>query len=160
MKWDDIQELPCSIARTLAVIGDRWTLMIVRDCFLGSRRFEQFQKNLGISRHRLSERLGKLVDYGILRKVPYQDSPLRYDYRLTRKGVDLYPVLMAMVHWGDTWMDEGRGAPLLYTHSRCGQTMHLEPHCSACGEKVDPRDVGLHPGPGWPQSLPAEKSTS
>lgn len=148
MKWDDIQQLPCSIARTLSVIGDRWTLMIIRECFLGVRRFEQFQKHLGISRHRLSDRLSKLTDEGVLRKVAYQESPIRYDYRLTRKGVDLYPVLMAMAHWGDTWMDDGNGPPMLYQHQKCGQTMHMALHCSACGETVEPNEVRPIIGPG------------
>ncbi|MCP5169506.1 MAG: helix-turn-helix transcriptional regulator [Hahellaceae bacterium] len=148
MKWDDIQELPCSIARTLSVIGDRWTLMIVRECFLGTRRFEQFQKRLGVTRHRLSERLNKLVEHGILRKQLYQESPARYEYRLTRKGVELYPILMAMVQWGDTWMDDGAGPPLVYQHTSCGQLMHMELHCSACGEKVSPHEVVPQPGPG------------
>jgi len=148
MKWDDIQELPCSIARTLSVIGDRWTMMIVRESFLGTRRFEQFQRRLGVTRHRLSERLNKLVENEILRKHPYQDSPPRYEYRLTRKGVALYPILMAMAQWGDEWMDEGLGQPVLYQHKTCGKFMHIEPHCSECGEVIDPREVVPTIGPG------------
>src|SRR3954469_14636070 len=89
MKWDALRDEPCSVARTVAVIGDRWTLMILRDCFLGVRRFEDFQARLGISRTITTERLKTLVDEGVLRKVAYQDRPTRYEYRLTDKGLDL-----------------------------------------------------------------------
>ena len=97
MKWDALEEEPCSLARTIAVIGDRWTLLILRECFLRVRRFEAFQSSLQITRHLLSERLKKLVRFGILRRVAYQDSPRRYEYILTQKGLDLYAVIMAMV---------------------------------------------------------------
>ena len=92
MRWDDIDQQTCSVARALSVVGERWTMLILRDAFLGTRRFDQFQKNLGVTRHRLSERLTKLVDHGVLTKVPYQERPLRHEYRLTRKGLGLYPV--------------------------------------------------------------------
>ena len=97
MKWEALDEEPCSLARTVAVIGDRWTLLILRECFLRTRRFEGFQSSLQITRHLLSERLKKLVRFGILRRVPYQDTPKRYEYILTQKGLDLYPIIMAMV---------------------------------------------------------------
>ena len=90
MKWEALEEEPCSVARTVAVIGDRWTLLILRECFLRVRRFEQFQSSLKITRHLLAERLKKLVRFGVLRRVPYQDSPRRYEYILTQKGLDLY----------------------------------------------------------------------
>ena len=79
MRWDDIDKQVCSVARALSVVGERWTMLIIRDAFLGTRRFDQFQANLGITRHRLSERLGKLVDHGVLVKVPYQDRPVRHE---------------------------------------------------------------------------------
>ena len=85
MKWDALEEEPCSLARTVAVIGDRWSLLILRECYLRIRRFEEFQSSLGITRHLLAERLKKLVGYGVLRRVPYQDSPKRYEYILTRR---------------------------------------------------------------------------
>ncbi|MBP9231278.1 MAG: helix-turn-helix transcriptional regulator, partial [Phenylobacterium sp.] len=91
MKWEDLADQPCSIARSVAVIGDRWTLMILRDAFLGVRRFEAFQTRLGISRTIITERLKLLVEEGVLAKVPYQDRPVRHEYRLTQKGMDLYP---------------------------------------------------------------------
>jgi DNA-binding HxlR family transcriptional regulator len=148
MKWDEIQELPCSVARALSVMGDRWTLLILRDCFVGIKRFDKFQKSLGLSRHRLSDRLSKLVEHEILRKVPYQEKPLRYEYRLTRKGVDLYPVLMTLAKWGDTWMAGDEGPPLEYVHTKCQHKMSAEIHCSECGEEINPKEVIPQVGPG------------
>src|SRR5207302_9294841 len=104
MKWDALEEEPCSVARTVAVIGDRWTLLILRECFLRTRRFEAFQSALGITRHLLAERLKKLVRMGVLRRIPYQDSPKRQEFILTGTGLDLYPILMAVAHWGDRLM--------------------------------------------------------
>lgn len=146
MKWDEIENEVCSVSRTLAVVGDRWTMLIIRDAFLRVRRFDDFQKNLGMSRHRLSERLKKLVDYGVLRKEAYQAN--RYEYRLTEKGLELYPILISMAKWGDKWMDDGKGVPMLYKHNPCGH--HYSPMvvCSECGEAIDPHDVTPQIGPG------------
>ena len=118
MKWDALEEEPCSLARTIGVIGDRWTLLILRECFLRTRRFEGFQSALGITRHLLAERLKKLVRQGVLRRIPYQESPKRHEYILTQKGLDLYPIMMALVHWGDTHMVDERGRPLLHEHRK------------------------------------------
>ena len=107
MKWDDIDQQVCSVARALSVLGERWTLLIIRDAFRGTRRFDDFQRSLGVTRHRLSERLGKLVDEGVLTRVAYMERPTRHEYRLTRKGLALYPVLMTLSQWGDDWMDDG-----------------------------------------------------
>src|ERR1700712_4472812 len=116
MRWSELGEETCSIARTVAVIGDRWTLLILRDCFLRVRRFEGFEARLGITRHLLADRLRKLVAAGILAKVPYHDRPVRYEYRLTPKGLDLYPVLMSLVHWGDVHAAGEAGRPVLHHH--------------------------------------------
>ncbi len=147
MRWDDIDKQVCSVARALSVVGERWTLLIMRDAFLGTRRFEQFQHNLGITRHRLSERLGKLVEHGVLVKVPYHDRPVRYEYRLTRKGLGLYPVLMSLARWGDEWMDRGEGVPLEYEHLPCGKTTRPVLTCSECGEMLRPEAVLPRLGP-------------
>ena len=104
MKWDALEEEPCSLARTVAVIGDRWSLLILRECFLRIRRFDEFQSSLGITRHLLADRLKKLVRFGVLRKIPYQEAPKRYEYILTQKGLDLYPIIMSIVHWGNIHM--------------------------------------------------------
>src|SRR6202045_679814 len=109
MKWNSLEEEQCSVARTVAVIGDRWSLLILRDCFLRVRRFEDFQERLGITRPILASRLKKLVDEFVLVKVPYQQRPVRYEYRLTQKGLDLYPIVMAIVHWGDVHMAGKKG---------------------------------------------------
>lgn len=147
MRWDDIDKQVCSVARTLSVVGERWTMLILRDAFFGTRRFEQFQHNLGITRHRLSERLAKLVDQGVLVKVPYHERPVRYEYRLTRKGLGLYPVLMSLACWGDEWMDAGEGAPLEWVHQTCGAITTPVLTCSECGEALRPEEVRPRLGP-------------
>ncbi|MBI5260587.1 MAG: helix-turn-helix transcriptional regulator [Bradyrhizobium sp.] len=152
MKWGALEDEACSLARTIAVIGDRWTLLILRECFLRTRRFEAFQSSLQITRHLLSERLKKLVRFGILRRVPYQDSPKRYEYILTQKGLDLYPIIMAMVRWGDIHMADERGRPLLHEHKKCGKLFDPVMVCSECGEVLAAKEVHVHPGPGRPVS--------
>src|ERR1700761_7132645 len=154
MKWDELEEEACSVARTLGVIGDRWTMLILRECFLRTRRFEAFQSALGITRHLLAERLKKLVRTGILRRVPYQESPKRHEYILTQKGLDLYPIMMAIVHWGDTHMVDERGRPLLHEHRKCGKIFNPVMVCSECGEPLHPRGGVPHPGPGPPSPGP------
>jgi len=148
MKWDTLEEEPCSVARTVAVIGDRWTLLILRECFLRRRRFEAFQASLGITRHLLAERLKKLVRFGVLRRVPYQVAPKRHEYILTQKGIDLYPIMMAIVHWGDTHMVDERGRPVLHEHQGCGKNFDPVMVCSECQKPLAPREVQVHPGPG------------
>lgn len=147
MRWTDIDKQVCSVARALSVVGERWTLLILRDAFLGTRRFDQFQGNLGITRHRLSERLSKLVEQGVLVKVPYQDRPVRHEYRLTRKGLGLYPVLMSLASWGDEWMADDQGAPLEYLHQGCGKKTIPIMGCSECGEVLRPEGVKPTIGP-------------
>ena len=136
------------MARTVSVIGDRWTLLILRDCFLRVRRFEDFQARLGITRPILANRLKKLVAKFVLAKVPYQEGPLRYEYRLTPKGLALYPIVMAIVHWGDVYMSDRKGRPLLHRHDVCGKDFDPVMICSECGEPLEPKRVHVHPGPG------------
>ena len=143
----------CSVAQCLEVIGEWWSMLIVRDAFLGVRRFDDFQSRLGISRNILTMRLSSLVEAGVLEKVPYQERPLRHEYRLTAKGRDLWPVLTTMREWGDRWAAPG-GAPLELVHNTCGEVMIVSHTCSACGEPVDSRSVRARPGPGAsPNSL-------
>ncbi|OTG65033.1 winged helix-turn-helix transcriptional regulator [Acinetobacter silvestris] len=148
MKWDEIGHQPCSIARTLSVVGDRWTMLILRNAFLGIRRFDDFQQNLGVTRHVLSERLKRLVEHEILVKTPYIDRQERFEYKLTEKGLELYPILLSMATWADTWMDEGLGQPVSYVHNSCGHTFKPTLSCSECGEKVHAKQVK-------PQLMPA-----
>jgi DNA-binding HxlR family transcriptional regulator len=141
MRWNDLANEDCSLARTLAAIGDRWTLLILRDAFLRVRRFEDFEKSLKIARRVLSERLALLVQEGILQKVPYQDRPIRYEYRLTDKGLDLYPAILSLVHWGDKHYAGQEGPPILHTHLKCGHDFRSVLTCSECGEALAARDV-------------------
>lgn len=148
MSWNQVGEMPCSVARSLAILGDRWTLLIIRSAFLQVRRFADLQAQLGVPKHVLSTRLKRLVDDGILQKVAYQTAPPRYEYKLTEKGRDLYPVILTLVAWGDKWLDGGHGAPLLYRHKACGHVFTPVLACSACGERVAARDVAIEAGPG------------
>src|SRR5262245_54499981 len=111
MRWDELANQDCSLSRTLAVIGDRWTLLILRDAFLRVRRFDDFEKSLKIARRVLTERLALLVDEGILARVAYQERPVRYEYKLTDKGLDLYPAILSLVHWGDKHYPTRKGPP-------------------------------------------------
>ena len=148
MRWRDLEKEACSVARTVSVIGDRWTLLVLRDAFLRVRRFEEFEARLGITRHVLADRLRKLVAAGVLRRALYQERPPRYEYRLTEKGLDLYPVLMAIVTWGDTHMAGKTGRPMLHRHKACGHDFTPVTTCSECALPLDPREVVVHPGPG------------
>jgi len=161
MRWSKLDGEACSLARTVSVIGDRWTLLILRDCFLRVRRFEEFQARLGITRPILASRLRKLVKDFVLAKVPYQERPLRYEYRLTQKGLDLHPIVMSIVHWGDVHMSGKKGRPLLHQHTSCGKTFDPVTVCSECGEPLDPRQVHVHRGPGAAKGrhLPSERAS-
>lgn len=147
MRWSELSCEPCSMARTISVIGDRWTLMILRDCFLRIRRFEDFERSLGITRHLLADRLRKLVKAGVLRKVAYSERPKRHEYRLTEKGIDLYPIMMSIVHWGDAYMAGAKSRPLLHEHIACGHTFDPVMTCSHCEEEITAGAVRVPPGP-------------
>ena len=145
MRWHDLAREDCSLSRTLAVIGDRWTLLILRDAFLRVRRFEEFEKSLKIARRVLSERLALLVEEGILSRVPYQERPARYEYRLTEKGLDLYPAILSLVHWGDKHYAGKKGPPVVHQHLKCGHDFRSVLTCSECGEPVTAREVDARP---------------
>lgn len=148
MRHEDLAAEPCTIARPLSVFGDRWTLVVLRQAFAGVRRFDDFQVTLGISRSRLADRLDRLVEHEILERVPYKDNRTRYEYRLTEKGHDLYPVLMAIREWGDRHMAPDAGPPWHYRHAGCGGKSSIEHCCSDCGAELTARDISLEPGPG------------
>ncbi len=149
MRWRDVGKLDCTIARTLSVIGDRWTLLVLRDVFLGTRRFDEFQASLGISRHRLADRLAKLVKHGVLRRERYQDRPPRFEYRLTERGHDLYGVIVTIAGWGDKHMAGRKGPPVERVHNRCGRATTLRLTCEHCGDPVTARDMTARPGRGY-----------
>ncbi len=148
MKRSNVDHLNCSIARSLEILGEWWTLLIVRDAFLGIRRFDDFQRDLGISRNILSDRLATLVEHGVLERRRYQEHPERFEYRLTDKGVDLYPVIVSLLRWGDKW-ESPNGPPLRLVHQACGHDSQAVLVCSHCGEPLDPRQVRPSYGPGW-----------
>jgi DNA-binding HxlR family transcriptional regulator len=141
------EEMTCSVAQCLEVVGEWWTMLIVRDLFLGVRRFDALQTRLGISRNVLTERLDHLVEHGVIERRPYQEHPVRHDYVLTEKGRSLWPVLNAMRQWGDEWSAPG-GPPVEIVHRGCGQRTHAVTTCAACGERLGPADVEAVPGPG------------
>ena len=148
------EDFACSTAQTLEVVGDWWTLLIVRDAFFGVRRFDDFQRRLGLSRSVLANRLAKLVAKGILDTAEYEHRPPRVEYFLTKKGADLFPVLVAMQQWGDQWASPK--PPVVLRHHGCGKRTRPALVCSACGERVGPADVTAEPGPGGtdPNMLP------
>jgi len=147
MERKSFAEMHCSVAQCLEVVGEWWTMLIVRDAFLGVTRFDEFQQRLGISRNVLNQRLARLVEAGVLTKVPYSEHPPRFDYRLTDKGRDLWPVLTAMRQWGDQHAAPD-GPPLELIHKDCGQASRARMVCSACGESIGSRDVEAISGPG------------
>lgn len=141
-------DLNCSIARPLSFLGERWSILVVRDLFLGRRRFDEIQESLGVATNVLSRRLATLVDEGIVERRPYSEHPERFEYRLTDKGRDLQPVLLALLRWGDRYTTGEAGAPLETVHEECGKPFHMVPTCSECGGAVEPANVHSRPGPG------------
>jgi DNA-binding HxlR family transcriptional regulator len=137
-------DMTCSVAQCLEVVGDSWTMLLVRDAFAGSTRFDEFQQWLGIPRNTLKDRLTKLVKSGVMIKIPYSDHPSRYEYRLTESGRDLWPVLSAMRNWGDSHGSATR-PPIRMVHSACGAAaVKTVTICTSCGEPVGPGDATLH----------------
>jgi DNA-binding HxlR family transcriptional regulator len=137
----------CSVARSLEVVGERWTLLIVRDALLGLRRFDEFHKSLGLARNVLSDRLGKLVEHGIMERVEYQERPVRLEYHLTARGRELRTVILALMRWGDEHMAGPQGPPRLIRHADCGAPVTVSPVCEEHGP-VDLGQVRMVDGPG------------
>jgi DNA-binding HxlR family transcriptional regulator len=131
---------PCSIARTLDVVGEKWALLAVREVFLGNRRFDGMVRRTGAPRDTLAARLRTLTGAGILERRPYSDHPARYEYHLTAAGRDLYPVIVTLMHWGDQYLAGESGPPLVLQH-HCGHQVSPEVVCQACGEPLRPRDT-------------------
>ena len=144
----------CSIARTLEFVGERWSLLIIRDAFLGLRRFDEFQGSLGIARNVLTDRLRRLVGAGILVRMRYQERPVRYEYGLTESGRELSVPLLALMHWGDRHLAPD-GAPRVAEHTGCGGAVTERHLCRKCGAVLGTGDVRTRPGPG--QREPAHR---
>ena len=143
----DYSQQVCSVAATLEVVGDPWTLLILRDAFAGVRRFEQWQERLGVARNVLAARLKSLVGHGVLERRAYCERPPRYEYTLSAKGRDLHAVLLTMADWGDRHVYGGNGGPVRFTHKACGQVFSPGLICRHCGAPVGPADLTRCEGP-------------
>jgi DNA-binding HxlR family transcriptional regulator len=138
-----------SVGRTLSLVGERWSIMILREAFFGVRRYGQFARNLNIPRPTLSLRLRKLVEAGLLDRVPYSTEPDRHEYRLTQAGRDLFPAVIALMRWGDAYLAGPEGPPIVLRHETCGK--RTDPHltCDVCGEEISTGNVTPERGPGF-----------
>jgi DNA-binding HxlR family transcriptional regulator len=156
MKLTSFDHLNCSLAQTLSIIGEHWSLLVIRDAFFGLRRFDQFRKDLGISRNVLSDRLKKLVDAGVLEKAEREGHP---EYRLTEKGLALQPILLSMTHWGDTYYPHPVGKRLTFVDRRDGRPIKQMAVYAADGRKLKPKDIKAKLGPALASSGPSAPST-
>lgn len=148
MRREDFGEAACTIARTMDIIGDPWTPLVLRDVALGLSRFDTIQADLGISRKVLTQRLQALVDHGIVRRSAYQERPVRYDYLLTDKGQDLALVLLAVQAFGDKWLLPGQ-EPVVWRHLPCGHDTSPRIACRHCGDELRPGEAIPRRGPGY-----------
>ena len=147
-------ESSCSIAASLDIVGDRWTILILRDVFRGLHRYDEFRRDLDIPRAVLADRLRRLVDGGVLAKRVYQERPVRHEYRLTEMGRELSPILVGLMQWGDRWLSED-GPPTRLVHDACGTEVALGFHCFTCERDFSPTEIDSRPGstagaPGQP----------
>ena len=141
MRWSEIDQQDCSVAQALSVVGDRWTMLILKEAFMRVRRYEDFLERTGAPRPVLAERLKSLVDDGVLEKRRYSERPDRFEYRLTEKGIDLWPVLISLLRWGDKWMTGKDGPPVEVRHKTCGHAIHPELACPECGDWLTATDM-------------------
>lgn len=148
MRKTSFADMNCSIGQSLEIVGEWWTLLILRDCFLGIRRFDDFVDRLGIARNVLTNRLDTLVENDVLERRTYDEGRARHDYVLTEKGRALWPVLTALRQWGDEWLIGEGNEPVLLEHKACGHHINVVPTCDHCGESLDARSVRAVPGPG------------
>jgi DNA-binding HxlR family transcriptional regulator len=148
MRWQETGEQACSLARSMSIFGDRWTLLVIRQIFMRIRKFSDIQSSLGISRHRLSDRLNRLVSEEVLFKEAYDKTGTRFEYKLTEKGLALYPVIIAIIQWGDQWQADEDGAPVVYQHKTCGHVIQPKLCCTECNEALTIKNTAALPGPG------------
>jgi len=145
-KYSD--DLNCSLAETMNLIGEGWAILILKEAFLGCRRFEDFQKHLGVARNILTARLQKLVDDGILERIPVKQGAKRHEYKLTAMGRDLYPALIALTQWGDRWLQAPDEVPVKIIQRSSGEEIDTIRIRNQSGEEIDARDIAMVPGPG------------
>jgi DNA-binding HxlR family transcriptional regulator len=141
----------CSIAAALSLVGERWTLLIMRDVLLGRRRFADIKRNTGVASNILADRLEMLVEHGLLRRKLYCEHPKSYEYIPTRKGLDLNPVIISLMQWGDQYSSPQAGPPRIPVHTVCGHDAHPQMHCGHCGEVIASGELNVRPGPGATQ---------
>lgn len=146
----------CTVARAMAILGERWTFVVLREVFCGVRRFADIREHSGIPRQVLTNRLAQLVRQGILRREPYREpgERIRHEYRLTPKGFDLYPVFVAICEWGDRYLADPEGSPVALVHRGCGAPVHARLSCEDGHDLETPREVVSRPGPGAHRRLP------
>jgi DNA-binding HxlR family transcriptional regulator len=147
VKRTSVAHLNCSVAQALDIVGEWWTLLVLRNIMLGQRRFEALQADLGIARNILSDRLSTLVAHGVVEKAQYSDNPPRFEYRLTQRGADLFPVIVSLMRWGDTWAAPD-GPPLLLRHE-CGSVEPPLLVCADCRKPIELGNVRAKAGPGY-----------
>ncbi len=153
MKRTSFEKMTCSVARALDVVGEWWSLLVIRDAFMGIRRFEDFQASLGVARNVLAARLKRLVKLGVLERTPYSESPPRFEYRLTEKGLDLYPVIVVLQAWGDKHASGAKGPPVVICDVETGAPIKVGLVDETTGRALDPRRTFATPGPGAPAAL-------
>jgi DNA-binding HxlR family transcriptional regulator len=151
MPYRPFTDQNCSVAGALSIVGERWTLLIMRDVLLGRRRFADIKRSIGVASNILSDRLEMLVEHGLLRRKLYSEHPESYEYVPTRKGVELNPVIVALMQWGDRYAAPADGPPRVPVHTACGHDAHPQMHCGHCGETIQSGDLRLRPGPGATQ---------
>ena len=139
--YPEFDPAACSVARTLDVLGDTWSILVLRDIFLGAHRFDQIQEHLGIARNVLAARLKRLVEQRVLEKRQYAEHPPRFEYHLTARGLDLQPALLGLMQWGDHYLGGSDGGPVVLEHRTCGHPVRAVAMCEACGEPVSPRQT-------------------
>jgi DNA-binding HxlR family transcriptional regulator len=160
MLGSDYSNQTCSVAAALEVVGERWSLLIVRSVMLGVRRFDALQKDLGVARNVLQTRLERLIEQGVLERRLYQEHPPRYEYVLTEKGLDLWPTIVALLQWGDRYAPAADGPPVLLEHRGCGGAVDSHRICERCGKRLGPRDSIAKPGPGARADHPLRRRES
>jgi DNA-binding HxlR family transcriptional regulator len=148
MQRTSFADISCSVARALDIVGEWWTPLILRDIFLGVKRFEQIQLDLGIPRKVLAARLATLVEHDVLRRVPYRDGRIRHEYELTERGRDFVTTLVALMNWGDRWLVKEDGVPVRAIHTGCGGELVSTLICQKCGEATDSLHAHGEAGPG------------
>jgi len=158
---NDYEGQICSIARSLELIGERWSLLVIREVFHGRRKFNEMQRSLGVARNVLAARLQRLVDQDILERRPYSEHPERYEYFLTEKGLDLWPVMVSLMHWGDEHEPLPGGPPMLVVHKgECGGVVDDRRICTSCGKPLTVREARAVEGPGMAPAIEALASAA